>query len=548
MDEEQGVIGQCIDDDDVPDEWLKPKKAIRIAISGDVHITSIEREIIDTPEFQRLRFIKQLGPTYLVFPTALHSRFDHSLGTLKVADDMIRFIRENRHSKKGEFSITAVQVVLIHLYALLHDITHIPFGHTLEDELCIFDRHDNANSDRFDHFLGSRSTIGNIIINKFGRYVYDRFIKICKTNKNNINDLGMDAFIYDMISNTVCADLLDYLRRDCFFCGLNTSMDYRFLNFLYLYNSGTSKRLVIRLWKERDTHARKDLISELLRLLDNRYLLAEVVYYHHAKLIAGTMIAGAVQRYKNRINEKALWSMGDVDLVQALLNLNNVESELIESFKNRILWKCIFEFTRADVAAMKEGTIEDIFSNIKEDWYKGADNRMVVEDDLAEALLMKPGDVLIYCTDKDMNMKLAKMLVLWEKEPKELKDCDMGRTIKAKRDAICDSHRALWAVKVFINPKYSEDEERKNLIILAMEYLLEYNEKEKERKEKEYYSKLVKYIINKNSRNKGMGVSEYENITKDIVEHIVSRKNIDKRIKDIVTYVKEYLSENEERK
>ena len=82
--------------------YLKPKKNFQIAVSGGVLATEIERQIIDTPDFQRLRGIRQLGLAHLVYPTALHTRFDHSLGTLQMAARMIhangRTLTSNRRN------------------------------------------------------------------------------------------------------------------------------------------------------------------------------------------------------------------------------------------------------------------------------------------------------------------------------------------------------------------------------------------------------------------------------------------------------------------
>jgi len=74
---------------------LKFDKTIRIAVSGDVLITKLERDIIDTEDFQRLRRIRQLGTVNYVYPSALHTRFDHSLGTLAMADQMMVAIDQN---------------------------------------------------------------------------------------------------------------------------------------------------------------------------------------------------------------------------------------------------------------------------------------------------------------------------------------------------------------------------------------------------------------------------------------------------------------------
>ena len=119
-------------------DMLKPKKTINIAVSGRVTISEIEQNIIDTPAFQRLRGIRQLGAACQVYPTALHTRFDHSIGTLEMVKQMISKIRDNMHSEGDEKEITAEEETLARLYALLHDITHVPFGHMLEDELGVF--------------------------------------------------------------------------------------------------------------------------------------------------------------------------------------------------------------------------------------------------------------------------------------------------------------------------------------------------------------------------------------------------------------------------
>src|SRR5437868_15325319 len=110
-------------------------KLIRDAVHGDIQLDALEVELIDTPEFQRLRGIKQLGTAYLVFPSALHTRFEHSIGTSWMAHRLVETVRRS-------YAVNADEERLIRVTALLHDITHIPFGHTLEDERRVLPRHD----------------------------------------------------------------------------------------------------------------------------------------------------------------------------------------------------------------------------------------------------------------------------------------------------------------------------------------------------------------------------------------------------------------------
>ena len=130
----------------------------------------------------------------MVYPTALHTRFDHCLVTLAMAARMVRAIRENTHSSKDERSIESTQEALNRLYALLHDLPHVPFGHTIEDELRIFERHDK-NDARIERFLGRDSDIGGLIRHYLGDAAYKRFMAIYRWNgKDKLQE--DDAFIW----------------------------------------------------------------------------------------------------------------------------------------------------------------------------------------------------------------------------------------------------------------------------------------------------------------------------------------------------------------
>src|SRR6266568_9653988 len=296
---------------------LKPKKTMQIAVSGGVPITELEREIVDTPDFQRLRGIRQLGLAHLVYPTALHTRFDHSLGTLEMAIRMIRGIRENAHSSPAESTITEEQVALARLYALLHDITHIPFGHSIEDELQLLTRHDE-NEKRIIRFLGADSEIGKIIIRYLGGEFLEKLLKIYRWDGNpESRQFPPDeVFVHDLVSNTVCADLLDYLLRDNLFCNLGVALTYHFIKFLYLRDDENGQRRVfVRLWKDdaRGGRPRRDTLTDLCRLLETRYLMAERVYYHHAKIAASAMLGRAIQeaQLEGEVDEEMMWEMTD---------------------------------------------------------------------------------------------------------------------------------------------------------------------------------------------------------------------------------------------
>ena len=208
---------------DVPADDLTFKRTIRIAVTGDVHLTAAEAAVVDARDFQRLRGVRQLGTVNLLYPTALHTRFDHSLGTLARADKMVRALAKNMTGADGP---PLEQRKLARMYALLHDIAHVPFGHTFEDEYQLHDRHDR-NGARIAHFLGPDSEIGMIVREMESSRFYERLMMIglWSSDDARVSDGGGEdeTFIHDLVSEGVCADLLDYLERDSYFCNLGKS-------------------------------------------------------------------------------------------------------------------------------------------------------------------------------------------------------------------------------------------------------------------------------------------------------------------------------------
>lgn len=105
---------------------------LRDPVQGDIYLTENETRVLDTREMQRLRGIKQLGTAHLVFPGCVHTRFDHSLGALAAAHRILEHLRLAGHH------IDPQDAELVRLAILVHDVTHIPYGHTFEDEREIF--------------------------------------------------------------------------------------------------------------------------------------------------------------------------------------------------------------------------------------------------------------------------------------------------------------------------------------------------------------------------------------------------------------------------
>ena len=433
---------------------------------------------------------------------------------LKIADTIIQKIKSNRHSSLEEKNIIAAEEQVIRLMALLHDIGHIPYGHTIEDEFGIFASHDKHET-RWEYYLGEHSNIGKIIIKYWDKEFHKRFFQLIKCEKNLIG-FEEDGFMYDIVSNTVCADLLDYIQRDCFHTNLKLEYHPRFMDYFYiksLRNASTSKnerRLAIRVYKKgHKRELRKDTISELIQLLRNRYYLGERVYYHHAKIKLGTVLAGAVLRVKfasafnpernlskelaqsiqlnNDNNEdKILYNihfLGDDELLQFIKNVSivgrrkeivdkiNGAKKLIKMFENRIIYKQLEKRNKSDLGidkfdteSISDGRLENVKSAIALRLFhnlikKGSSlSRLEIEDRICEYLPeMESGDLLIYCPSFNMAMKLAKVKITDERENIfELKDFD-DETVQRECESISNKHQDLWAIRVFVNPKFVDE-------------------------------------------------------------------------------------------
>jgi HD superfamily phosphohydrolase len=287
-----------------------------------IRFSETEREIVDTVIFQRLRGIRQLAGAHLVYPSAQHSRFEHSIGTMHIAG----YAGETLLSK-GYFG-DEDKVQQLRLAALLHDVGHGPFSHLFEEVL--MEKH-NMNHEDMGKQIISRSEISDIL----GKHGYNSS-DICKLSFGQSNI----QFFNEIISGALSADMMDYLPRDSLFTGVEYGkIDYH--------------RLISSFEVTSDGHLaiNKSALYSLESMLISRYEMYKAVYFHKTVRSAEVMLLRSIMLADEQLNltDKTLnkyLSLTDeitLERIRLLGNDNKSAVRLAQDYKSRKLLKCVYE-------------------------------------------------------------------------------------------------------------------------------------------------------------------------------------------------------------
>ncbi len=255
------------------------------------------------------------------------------------------------------------------------------------------------------------------------------------------------VYLREIVSGTICADLLDYLKRDNYFCGLCYEFDER----IFQYFRVADGRLALDM--EQDGFFRRDALSETTNLLRIRYVLSERVYYHHAKIAAGVMISKAVERaLAAGLSEEDLCTLTDGGLIYRLRERFGEDaalSELLDDFEMRRLFKRCYVVSR--------GVGEEKVAAIVRSYHlnEGA-ARDRAERRIADALGTEPHRVAVYCAPAGMALKEADVPVI---VPRPRGGTEMTLLSALNSDEIQvlkRQHQSLWKMFVFLSPELSD--------------------------------------------------------------------------------------------
>jgi HD superfamily phosphohydrolase len=176
-------------------------EVIRDPLWNNIGIDSKALAVLDTEPFQRLRYVRQLGHAYLVYPGATHSRFEHAVGTYHLAQRALSLLRD----RGGLAQVPSDEAELVRLAALLHDIGHYPFSHALEE--AGLPSHEDLAPERFRHPELAEALAHTGLTSVAARL--GKLIAGCS-----------DSPLQGLISGALDLDKIEYLTRDARMCGV----------------------------------------------------------------------------------------------------------------------------------------------------------------------------------------------------------------------------------------------------------------------------------------------------------------------------------------
>jgi HD superfamily phosphohydrolase len=339
----------------IPDP--RPFEVIRDPVWDNIALDPAALGLLDTPAVQRLRYVRQLGHAFLVYPGATHSRFEHALGAYHLTRRALAALQA-----RGELtSVDPSQRVAVTFAALLHDIGHYPFSHALE-EAGFTSHEDLGTAHLHEGELGARlhELGGPGLIEEIGNLIRGR----------------SRSPLQGLISGSLDLDKIDYLCRDSRMCGVPYGLiDVdRLLASLTLVEEGGC----------REVGMHEKGASALESLLFAKYQMYRNVYWHHAVRSATCMFKRAVRDAVRAgiVTATSVAGLTDDSMMQALERGGS--SHLASAIRARKLYKRALDLPATEVPVAPA------------DWIANdPDITSQVEDALAREAGLAPGELLL---------------------------------------------------------------------------------------------------------------------------------------------------------
>ena len=361
-------------------------KVINDTIHGIFRLDGCREELLKTPEFNKLSHIKQLGLAHLVFPGAHHTRFEHSLGVSHLGGLMADSIGLDAHEKE-----------MVQVAAMLHDVGHGPYSHTLEHIL-----HERGGNDHMhitegiitgdydvlrpgeESIFGNRQRIPDIL-EKHGLDPEEIAGLIhgpdaSGSERNLFNWGGGESFetvdhtVAHLVHGPVDCDQLDYLLRDAHFTGVRHGIvDHHRLIHCLERHSG-------------DVAVNEGGLSALEGMLMARGLMYSAVYFHRVTRVTEVMLSRAVERSEEQLpSAHDMQRMVDAEIWETLGNAGDYAKEMLHRLKYRRMLKVCITRRREELSDEQIQRLVEIATDSKK--------RRAIEDEIAARAKVPEGFV-----------------------------------------------------------------------------------------------------------------------------------------------------------
>lgn len=319
-------------------------KTMHDSIHGFINLSYFAVKVIDTPQFQRLRYIKQLGTCSFVFPNAVHTRFEHSIGTYNVASECLNTIVSNTEPELIDEYLSKIPELngyfkrrynnkihvldeyvceLIKIAALCHDIGHGPFSH-------VFDDYFIKSTNKKNIFGSSHEERSGILIEQIIKQDPELSLIITDDEiqfiKNLINpEEHHVGFMYQLISNSLTGldvDKFDYLVRDVYLTNFQAKIDTsRLIKHIHVINNNI-------VYPEQ-------AVDDIYNLLHTRYRLHKQVYCHKVVISTQFLIVDMLLALDDILHiSDSITNMDEFIKITDDYIFNSVN--IIEKFKNNL--------------------------------------------------------------------------------------------------------------------------------------------------------------------------------------------------------------------
>ncbi|MFA5106111.1 MAG: HD domain-containing protein [Candidatus Micrarchaeia archaeon] len=366
---------------------------IKDCVHGMISVSPIEERIIDTPEFQRLRYVKQLAFANLIYPGANHTRFEHSLGTMHLAGTYCESLK-----------LRGGKSQLLRLAGLLHDVGHMAFSH--ESEIVL------------ERYLGDHEKIGmeKIRTGEIGDIIKTQY------TLPEFEKVFFGAGVGQAIHSDIGADRIDYIMRDGYYTGVGYGIvDHERVISQAKYDSKNGLRVA------------QGGLEATESLLISRFLMFSTVYYHKTVRIAAAMIRKAIKDSvaKKEFDPRLAINMGDYDIMQELSKSSS--GHIISDLKTRKLYKEAYSapiidevLTRQQAAKIEDEIFQktgaEVIIDVPTVSYKKATLKVEMDGKLTN---MEKASALVKSLEQSEKRRLKMLAICHERDKEKIRrECE----------------------------------------------------------------------------------------------------------------------------